>query len=264
PLLHHEFSLEECGKSGWRRDWYRQIALGRTAGLIVASRELERMAVESWSQPRNRVHRIEPGIDLAAFERPPRPDFLPLLVKHADEFWIGTCLAQEPAESLLSLTRIFARTPDKWQLVVLGEGVDRARIEHETERLGIEHRVHLLGDNASHKEVFGLFDIFVVAPDGGQSSLTAIEAMAAGLPIVARSAGDIADLVSDRNARYIVPPGDEGGFGDCLAELVESPDERRAVGEANRQMAKERFARERMVERYRRLYAATMGAVPPR
>jgi len=263
PLIHHETGLDgvpAAERGRWRR-WVRQIALGRTEGLVVSSRAMQEFAIGTWQQPSNRVHRIDPGIDFAAFEKPPRADVLPQLVKHADEFWIGSCIAPGSADGLLSLLRSFIRTADEWQLVLLGEEADRARIDSEVERLGIEHRVHWAGSTASHADVFGLFDIYVAVSGKGQSALPVIEAMAAGLPVVGQRAGATADHLASANAPYIVPSGDKGAFSDALFALAESGDLRRQLGKANCDKAREKFAQERMVERYRTLYAAAIERV---
>src|SRR5690606_34360552 len=92
PLVHHEDGFNEDEAQGLKpmRNFYRRLALGRSAALVVPSRTLERIALETWDQPRTRVRLIPNGIDTAAFARPPRRDALPRLIKRKDEFWVGT------------------------------------------------------------------------------------------------------------------------------------------------------------------------------
>jgi glycosyltransferase involved in cell wall biosynthesis len=261
PLIHHEdgFNEDEAGGLKKRRNWYRTLALGRTAALVVPSRGLERIAREVWHQPTTRIHRIENGIEVAAYGRKPRTDVLPKLIKHKGELWVGTLAGLRAVKNLPLLVRAFATTPKEWQLVILGEGPERAAIEAEAERLGIEHRVHLPGFVKQPREVIGLCDIFALSSDSEQFPISLVEAMAAGLPVAAPGVGDIAEMVAPENAPFIVPRGDEKALGEALVELALEPGERRRIGEANRRKAREKFDEQRMIERYRRLYASAMG-----
>lgn len=261
PLIHHEdgFNEDEAGGLKKRRNWYRTIALGRTAALVVPSRGLERIAHSAWHQPATRIHRIENGIDVAAYAGKPRNDILPRLIKHKGEFWVGTLAGLRAVKNLPLLVRAFAATPGQWQLVILGEGPERATIEAEAERLGIEHRVHLPGFVKQPHEVIGLFDIFALSSDSEQFPVSLVEAMAAGLPVAAPAVGDVAAMVAPENQRFVVMPGDERALSQALLDLADDADARRALGEANRRKARENFDQQRMIERYRRLYASAMG-----
>lgn len=261
PLIHHEdgFNEDEAGGLKRRRNWYRRIALGRTAALVVPSRGLERIAAEVWHQPATRIHRIANGIDIAAYGRKPRLDVLPQLIKHKGEFWVGTVAGLRAVKNLPRLVCAFAGAPHKWQLVIFGEGPERAAIEAEAVRLGIEHRVHLPGFVAKPQDVIGLIDIFALSSDSEQFPISLVEAMAAGLPVAAPAVGDIADMVAPENAPFIAAPGDEEGLSHALVELAHEPGLRRTIGDANRRKAEANYGEERMIARYRRLYASAMG-----
>ena len=140
PLVHHEDGFNEDEASGLRptRNWYRRIALGRAAALVVPSERLERIALEVWQQPRQRVRRIGNGIDTAAYARKSRPDVIPRVVKRPGELWLGTLAGLRAVKNLPRLVRAFAPLPEAWQLVILGEGPEREAIRAEAARLGLE------------------------------------------------------------------------------------------------------------------------------
>lgn len=261
PLIHHEdgFNEDEADGLKWRRNWYRRIALGRTAALVVPSRGLERIAREVWQQPATRIHRIENGIDTARYGKQPRPDLLPHLIKHKDEFWVGTLAGLRAVKNLPLLVRAFAGLPPQWQLVILGEGPERAAIEAEAVRLGIEHRVHLPGFVAKPEEAIGLFDIFALSSNSEQFPISLAEAMAAGLPVAAPAVGDIAQMVAGENAPFVTAPGDEAALAEALYELAMDAPLRETIGKANRSKARKGYDQERMIARYRLLYASAMG-----
>ena len=259
PLIHHEdgFDESELARLKTRRTWYRRIALGRAAGLVVPSERLEEIALVDWQQPLGRVKRIPNGIDTKAFAMRPKKDALRLM-KRPGEFWVGSLAGLRTIKNLPRLVRVFAVLPDEWQLVIIGEGEDRAAILAEADRLGINHRVHLPGPVADPARVIGLFDIFALSSDSEQFPLAVVEAMAAGLPVLAPAVGDIAAMVAEPNAPFICPPEDEAALSAALARLAESRELRRELGEANRARAAAHFDEARMIATYRRLYSSAM------
>lgn len=265
-LIHHEdgFNSEEAVKLKKRRNWYRQIALGRTAALIVPSQGLAQIAHDVWHQPPSRIHRISNGIPTAAYAKKPKADVLPGLIKRSGENWLGAVAGLRAVKDLTLLVRAFAGLPDHWQLVILGEGPDRAAIEAQAAALKIDHRVHLPGFVADPSSAIGLFDIFALSSKSEQFPISVVEAMAAGLPVAAPAVGDIASMVAPENAPYIVEPGNENALADALSSLAFNPEGRAKIGLANRAKARESFDEERMIARYRALYMGAASGKPLR
>ena len=169
-----------------------------------------------WYQPKGRIHRIPNGIPTAAYAKKPRRDVLPGLIKRPGELWLGTLAGLRTVKNLPALVRAFAAMPTEWQLVIFGEGPERAAIEAEAERLGIGHRVHLPGFAADPAQVVGLLDLFALSSKSEQFPISVVEAMAAGLPVVAPSVGDVGEMVAAENAKFIVPAGDEKALAWAL------------------------------------------------
>ena len=261
PLVHHEdgFNEDEARRLSRRRNWYRRVALDRADLLVVPSRGLEQIALTAWHQPRGRVQRVPNGIDTAAYAAKPKPDVLPGLIKRKGERWVGTLAGLRAVKNLPHLVRAFAGLPEEWQLVILGEGPERAAIEREAHAAGIEHRVHLPGFVSRPETVVGLFDVFALSSHSEQFPVSVLQAMAAGLPVAAPAVGDIADMVAAENAPFIVPPGDGPALAGALERLAAGPELRKTIGAANRRRAREEFDERRMIDRYRALYAAAMG-----
>ncbi len=200
PLVHHEDGFNEDEADGLlpRRNLYRRFALGRSTALVLPSRQLERIALGIWHQPRSRVRLIANGIDPAPFQRTPKRDALPGLVKRKGEIWIGTLAGLRKIKDLPALVRACAGLPDNCHLVIAGEGPERAAIVAEAEARGIDHRVHLPGF-LSAERIVGLFDVFALSSRSEQFPISVVEAMAAGLPVVAPRVGDIGAMVASEN-----------------------------------------------------------------
>lgn len=265
PLVHHEdgFNEDEAVRLKTRRNWYRRIALGRSAALVVPSKKLERIALDIWKQPRTRVQRISNGIDTRAFAMPPRRDVLPGLIKRPGEFWLGSLAGLREVKNLPVLVRAIAKLPPHWHLVIAGEGPEREALVRLSIELGVEDRVHLPGFVAKPEALVGLFDIFALSSHSEQFPISVVEAMAAGLPVVAPRVGDIGEMVASENGPYLAPPGEGGLLIDILRELADSPADCKRIGAANRQKARAEYDEKAMKDRYRALYWGLMGRNRP-
>jgi len=261
PLIHHEdgFNEDEQDRLKTSRNWYRRIALGKTSGLVVPSEVLEGIALETWQQPIGRVKHIPNGIGTKRFATKPKRDALRGVIKHKGEFWVGTLAGLRAVKNLPMLARAMANLPEQWQLVIVGEGPDADAIRDAAEAAGISHRVHLPGFAAEPHKFVGLFDIFALSSRSEQFPLSVVEAMAAGLPIVAPDVGDIAAMVADENADVIVPRDDEEALAERLLALAKDAQMRSRIGEANRLKARAQFDEAKMIASYRRLYDSALG-----
>ena len=261
PLIHHEdgFNEDEQDRLKWTRNWYRRIALGKTSGLVVPSEVLEGISLETWQQPIGRVKHIPNGIDTKAFTARPAHDALRGVIKHEDEFWVGTLAGLRPVKNLTALVRAMAALPEDWQLVIVGEGPEGEAIRDAAEAAGVSHRVHMPGFVANPQRYLGLFDIFALSSRSEQFPLSVVEAMAAALPVAAPAVGDIAAMVAEKNAPFIVSRNDEAALADSLARLAKDADLRSSIGEANRAKARAEFDAAKMIATYRRLYDSALG-----
>jgi glycosyltransferase involved in cell wall biosynthesis len=260
PLVHHEggFNEDEAGGLKRSRNWYRQIALARSAALVVPSRRLETIALEAWRQPRGKVRLITSGIDTAAYRRKPQANALPRVVKRKGELWLGTLAGLRQVKNLPRLVRAFSVLPEPWQLVICGEGPERDAIRAQAQQLDLSHRVHLPGHVSDPANAVGLFDLFALSSENEQFPISVIEAMAAGLAVVSPEVGSVADMVSEENQSFIIPAGDEAALGSILEMLAGDKDLREKIGKANRALAKARYDEPSMIDAYKAVYAEAL------
>lgn len=261
PLVHHEdgFNQDEAERLNPRRNWFRRIALARASALVVPSRRLEAVAQDAWHQPAGKVHRIANGVDTAAYARKARADALPRVIKRPGEKWVGTLAGLRAVKNLPRLVRAFRALPENWHLVILGEGPEREAILTQAMDLEIGHRVHLPGHVPDPALAVGLFDFFALSSDSEQFPLSVVEAMAAGLAVASPAVGDVAEIVSAENARFITPVGDEAALAAAMLELAQDELARRRVGAANRVLATRDYDESVMAAHYARIYAAALG-----
>jgi L-malate glycosyltransferase len=261
PLVHHEDGFNQDEAQGLKpgRNWYRRIALGRAAALIVPSERLERIALDAWQQPRRRVVRIPNGIPTTRYGGMPKPDAIPRVIKRKGELWLGTIAGLRAVKNLPRLVRAFQNLPAPWQLVILGDGPERDAIRDQALRCNVADRVHLPGFLVDPAAGIGLFDLFALSSDSEQFPISVVEAMAAGLAVVSTDVGDVRTMLSLENAALITPAGDEEALSKTLAQLAQDPALRRKLGKANQVKARAEYDEAGMIDAYRKVYAAALG-----
>ena len=257
PLIHHEdgFNADEAVRLNWKRNAFRQIMLGAARDVVVPSRRLESIAARHWRRPD--VIRIPNGINTKLYGGPPKPGAMPGFTRGEGDVVVGTLAGLRPVKNLPRLVRAVATQPAHVKLVIVGEGPERGRIVAEAERLGITDRVILPGFIANPQDYVGHFDIFALSSDSEQFPLSLIEAMAAGLPVVATDVGDVKAIVAVENRGLIVSVADESGLAADLAKLVADAELRQMLGTANRIVATRDYDESAMIARYAALYGVT-------
>ena len=261
PLVHHEdgFNQDETDGLKRSRNWFRRLALPTVAALVVPSQVLERIALQIWRQPAERVRRIANGIRLADFAKPARPDALPGLVKHPGDRWIGTMAGLRPVKNLPNLVTACRGLPEPWKLVIVGEGPERKTIEAKAANWGMEARVFLPGHAADPATVMPLFDLFALSSESEQFPISVVEAMASGLAVASTDVGDVAEMVSDANRPFIKGASNSYWLSEKVEILAGDVELRSAVGAANRAKAQAEYGEDAMIAAYRTVYAGAIG-----
>lgn len=260
PLIHFEDDLgkENATKPRRGHTWYRRIALGKTAGLVVPTEELEELALVEWQQPMGRVKHIPFGLDTRLFAMRAKPDAL-RLIKHPGEKWIGAVTPLSDAANLPMLVRAFSEIgDDSWHLVILGEGPAREAVEREVDRLQINDHVHLPGPGRDPDRAFGLFDVFGMASDDAPYPFALAMALAAGLPVAAPGTKTIAGMVAEGNAHLLPAPGNEARLAELMRRLASDKPLRSELGEANRAKAVGGLEQAKIIATFRRLFISAM------
>jgi glycosyltransferase involved in cell wall biosynthesis len=237
------FGSEEARTQLPRRIWTRRLALsGKNTTVILPSRNLEKIALDVWSLPSDRVRFISNGIDCARFAVPARNGSEGRLV-------IGTVASLRPEKNIGRLIRAFAEIAAgrKAELLIVGGGAERERLEQLTRELNLAGQVCFAGQSDRPQDWYSRMDIFALSSETEQMPLSVLEAMAAGLPVVATAVGDVAQMVAAENRDYVVPAGQ---FGAALARLAGDHTARRTMGIANEKKAREDFDEGEMAARY--------------
>jgi len=262
PVVHHEdgFNADEAKRLNPVRNMYRRIALPAANALVVPSQVLERIAVKHWHQPPERIRRIPNGVPTALYTGRTDPGLIPALQKRREgEVFIGCVAGLREVKDLPMLVRACGGLNARFRLVILGEGPERQNIVDAAESMAIEDQVLLPGFLPEPHRYMGLFDIFALSSRSEQAPISVIEAMAAGLPVVAPRVGDIPVMVAPENDGFLAPRRNEVDIRDRIDTLAKHPDSRRYIGAQNRERARALFDEAEMIASYARLYGEAMG-----
>jgi glycosyltransferase involved in cell wall biosynthesis len=141
-------------------------------------------------------------------------------------------------------------------LVIVGDGPQRPSLENLAARLGVASSTRFLGHLDGARDWLAAFDVYVNSSVSEGVSLTILEAMAAGLPVIATRVGGTPEVV-DATCGRLVPPKDPAGLAAALVELALDPTLRRDLGGVARHRLETRFTLDRMVRQYRDVYVST-------
>jgi glycosyltransferase involved in cell wall biosynthesis len=158
-----------------------------------------------------------------------------------------------PQKNHVLAVRALAGVPGA-TLLVLGEGELRAEIERAAERAGVGARVVLVGVRPDARAVLAAADALVLPSVWEGLPLVALEALAAGVPIVATAVRGVRELLTDGRDALLAPPGDAGAFAAALRAVLEDGALARRLAAAGAELAA-RHSEEAMVAGYLDLYA---------
>jgi len=158
-----------------------------------------------------------------------------------------------PPKDLLTLLEAVKKLPES-VLLVIGDGELRPQVERSIRELGLVDRVRLLGQRSDIPQILAASDIFVLSSRWEGLPYTIIEAMMAGLPVVATRVGGVPELVEDGVTGFLVPPRDPDALAEALQKLIADPELRRRMGRAGREKALKEFTLDRMLRETERVY----------
>ncbi len=164
------------------------------------------------------------------------------------------CLARlDPVKGIDVLLDALARVPDV-RVEVAGEGAERAGLVARAHELGLDARFMLHEWTDDPGALLGTWDAFVLASRAEGFPLSILEAMLAGLPVIATDVGSVREAVIDGVTGFVVPPDDVDALAGAMALVGKDRALRRTMGAAGRQRALEHFSLQAMASAYEDLY----------
>jgi len=164
---------------------------------------------------------------------------------------VARCAPQKDQALLL---RALAEIDMPVQAIFVGDGETRPALEAEVCRLNLRNRVEFLGERRDVAQILSACHIFALPTRWEGFPLSILEAMRAGLPVVASDVGGVAEAVIDSKTGFLAPCGDEFAFRARLRELIERPALRGKMGAAGRRRYETEFTLESMLRKTLAVY----------
>jgi glycosyltransferase involved in cell wall biosynthesis len=236
----------------------------RTAAVFAVSRQIEARCREV-GLAAERVHWIPGAADLPRFDdtgggQAIREEFklgrAPVVVS------VARFAANRGHEQLLAgFGELLQRLPEA-RLLLVGKGERRDRLEQLVAELGLGHRVVFTGyRDRDLPQVLAAADCFALLAAGSDESCrAALEAMAAGRPVVARAVGALPETVVDGETGLLVGDDSAHAVAVALGAILGDPARARAMGELGRRRASAEFSPERSATIVEAVYQAIVGA----
>lgn len=149
--------------------------------------------------------------------------------------------------------------PLQWELELIGDGPLRKQVEELTVSLGLDTRVRFTGFCADVPSRLADAQLFVLATKWEGFPRSILEAMRAGLPVIASDVGGVRESVRDGETGFLVPQGEVEILRDRLRVLLTDPAQRRRMGTAGRALYQKRFSMERLVKETTAVYQAVLA-----
>ena len=180
--------------------------------------------------------------------RTPHSEFVPVVG------FIGRLVqAKAPAVFVGAVAEARRRLPSLKALIV-GDGPLRQDLEAQVRRLGLEHAVVFTGVRRDVSDLLAGMDALVFSSEREGLSMAMLEAMAAGVPVVATRVGGTPELIEDGVTGLLVESGNPLAVAERIVELLQDPARARAIAETARRCVHERFSLKRMVEQHEAVY----------
>ena len=206
--------------------------------------------MERFRVPREKVISVGTGIDLGRIAEAVAGDEFASELGLAGRTTIGIVAKLSPVKGhqyFLEAAAAIADARSNVAFLVVGDGVRKKELEEMAAELGIADKVIFAGARDDVPSLLKLMDVFVLSSLSEGSPNVVLEAMAAGLPVVATDVGGLPEIVIDGESGILVPPGDSGALAAAVGDLLDDPARAVAMGRTGLALAMERHDIERVV-----------------
>ena len=239
--------------------WMEWLASKAVASIVSVSEDNKASLVKHEHIPACKIRVIPNGIDDKKYRTKidsglkraalgVEPDAWPVLG------WCGRLSPEKGLPVLLHALPDLVRRYPRLRLLLIGDGASRKELESQAENAGMAPYIRFLGARSDVPEVLQVVDVFVLPSIREGLPLVLLEAMAAGVPIVATDVGGSRQAVHDGVTGYLVPSENPAALAQAVCRVLDDESLRRAFSEEGRRRFAEQFTIGQMVERYDEVY----------
>ncbi len=227
--------------------------------VIANSVAVRQMLQEEFHIPEEHVRVIHNGVDLTRFDgaRDSRqklfPDFDPqwkLIVTVANMH-----SAVKGHYELIEAARIVRDSIPEARFLLVGDGEERLKLEEAVRSAGMQDRIVFLNSRSDVSEVLSCCDLFVLPSRAEGLPNALLEALAAGLPVIATAVGGVPDIIEDGVNGVLIPPQNPAALADALLRVLKNPRLSEKLGRGGRDRVRTNFSFDHTISELRRIYS---------
>jgi glycosyltransferase involved in cell wall biosynthesis len=256
------------GKAYYGEKWRRRTAYrfaARQSKMVAVSEDIKNFLIDRVGIKSRDLITIRNGIDINAYSSAHSGDGKNGAYRSKCGSVIGTVGNLYPVKGqtyLLKAVAIAAQSFPEITCLIAGRGELLDTLQAEAARLGLGDRVDFLGFRQDIPQLLREMDIFVLPSLSEGLPLSALEAMAAGKPVVATDVGGTREAVLDGQTGFLVPPKDPQALSNKIMHLLRHRELARCFGQAGRKRVTQFFSLQTMTKRYEALYDEVSVAGP--
>lgn len=235
-----------CGKS-WKARLQFRMANRLTDRVVGVSEDAAELCRQDDPRSADRTIALWNGVDLDRFEYH-GPANQPTAIS------VARLSPEKDFATLLRATWILIKDCPEFRLKIVGDGGERQKLERLSEELNLTDHVEFLGERSDVSQLLPQAGFFVSSSQTEGISLTLLEAMAVGLPVVTTRVGGNPEIVVEGKTGRLVPPNSPEGLALAMRDLLKDQEGWPVFGELARQRVEQHFNVRNMVRQYEDLY----------
>ena len=238
-----------------------KFSIEKSDGLTAVSRYLQTETLTTFGCTACRIEVIPNFVDPEVYDRSRYTSILTEQVDAGKRVLIHISNFRA-VKRVTDVVKIFARVEREVPsvLVMVGDGPDRVHAEAEARELGIQDKVFFLGKIDAVAPLLAGADVFLLPSSTESFGLSALEALASGVPVVGSNTGGLPEVVREGETGVLVPPDDAGALARALREVLAHPETHRAQARRGHALVAAAFDLDRNVRRFLEWITASHAA----
>ena len=238
-----------------------QFSIHKSDGITAVSDFLRNETIRDFDVPPERVKVIPNFVGSAAGRSSERGRYRYTLAEKGEKIVMHVSNFR-PVKRVSDVIDTFAGIVEKMpsRLVMVGDGPERSAAVDQVNALGLSDKVSFLGKHSYVDELLSSADLFLLPSSSESFGLAALEAMAAGSPVVAANVGGLREVVADGKTGFLCKTGDIKAMTDHSLHLLSDPVLWKSFSKMGLSVVEDQFSAAEVVPRYEEFYAEVLGS----